>query len=122
MRGDEDKKERTWDLHKNESCLRTETYGTSLVVQWLRTCDSTSEAWVRSLAGEVRSCLPRSMAKETEMIYNLSSAGNNSYIIRLMNTHNGFLKKDNHFRKLGRKYKRPKVLIIYEDFPFLLRS
>ena len=62
------------------------------------------------------------MAKETEIIYNLSSAGNNSYIIRLMNTHNGFLKKDNHFRKLGRKYKRPKVLIIYEDFPFLLRS
>ena len=122
VRGEEDKKERTQDLHKNDSCLRTEIHGTSLVVQGLRTCDSTSEPWVQSLAGEVRSCLPHSMAEETEMIYNLSSAGNNSYITRIMNTHNRFLKQDNHFRKLGRKYKRPKGLIIYEDFPFLIRS
>ena len=34
--------------------------------------------------------LPCSMAEETEMIHNLSSAGNSSYRIGMMNTHVDF--------------------------------
>ena len=37
--------------------------------------------------------LPCSMAEETEMIHNLSSAGNSSYRIGMMNTHVDFLKR-----------------------------
>ena len=37
--------------------------GTTLVVQWLRLCSSTG-AQVRSLVGELRSCMPRALPKK----------------------------------------------------------
>ena len=40
--------------------------GSSLVVQWLRLHASTSGDRVRSLVGEVRSCMPQGAAKKKE--------------------------------------------------------
>ena len=52
------------------SCVTSEnvTCGTSLeVVQWLRRCTSTAGLRVRSLVGEIRSHVPRGMAKKNKV-------------------------------------------------------
>lgn len=43
--------------------LKNNNLGTSLAIQWLRFELPVQGAWVQSLVGELRSCLPQAVAK-----------------------------------------------------------
>ena len=50
-------------------CSEKESWGTSLVVQWLRLCASIAGAWVLSLIKELRSCMLSRMAKKEKKFF-----------------------------------------------------